>query len=98
MVNIDGQGSGRIDKAVPVHITNTMTANTTETTLVTPTVSVVTTTASTNATSIKTTAGTLYCLNVTNKTAATIYVKLYNKASAPTVGTDVPVMTIPVAA
>lgn len=30
--------------------------------------------------------------------AATIYLKFYNKASAPTVGTDVPILTVPVAA
>lgn len=36
--------------------------------------------------------GTLF-----NASAATKYVKLYNKATAPTVGTDTPIMTIPVA-
>lgn len=34
--------------------------------------------------------------SVFNPTAALIYVKLYNKATAPTVGTDVPLVTIPV--
>lgn len=58
----------------------------------------VTTTASTNASSQKASAGNLQELSVSNPTATAIYVKLYNKASAPTVGTDVPVMTIPVAA
>ena len=52
--------------------------------------------ATTNAASIKTTAGMLYELTVFNATAAVIYVKLYNKASAPTVGTDVPVFSFPV--
>ena len=37
-------------------------------------------------------------ITVSNITAATIFVKLYSKATAPTVGTDVPIMTIPVAA
>ena len=54
--------------------------------------------ASTNAASIKATAGNLFELSLFNVTAATIYLKLYNKASAPTVGTDVPLLTIPVAA
>jgi hypothetical protein len=52
--------------------------------------------ATTNATLIKSTAGNLTELTVFNPTAALVYVKLYNKTSAPTVGTDVPVLTIPV--
>lgn len=54
--------------------------------------------ASTNATSVKNAAGTLACIHIFNANAALRYLKLYNKASAPTVGTDVPVMTIPVPA
>ena len=40
----------------------------------------------------------LHELTVSNVTASTIYVKLYNKATAPTVGSDVPIFTLPVAA
>jgi hypothetical protein len=54
--------------------------------------------ATTNATNVLGSAGTLYNLSISNPTAATVYFKLYNKASSPTVGTDVPVITIPVAA
>lgn len=54
--------------------------------------------ATTNATSVKATAGSLYTLNITNFSAAAKFVKLYNKATAPTVGTDVPLQTIEVAA
>lgn len=54
-----------------------------------------TTTASTNAASVKASAGSLYEIAISNPTATAAYVKLYNKASAPTVGTDVPVCTIP---
>lgn len=51
--------------------------------------------ASTNATSVKTSAGTINALHVSNTNATTsAYLKLYNKASAPTVGTDVPVFTL----
>jgi hypothetical protein len=50
--------------------------------------------ATTNATSVKASAGTVYSLIVTNTNAAARYLKLYNKASAPTVGTDTPVATI----
>ena len=49
---------------------------------------------STNATSVKASAGMLYELEVVNNDATNpIYVKLYNKASAPTVGTDTPTET-----
>lgn len=47
--------------------------------------------ASTNATSLKASAGILGFAVVTNTNAAVRYFKLYNKASAPTVGTDTPV-------
>lgn len=52
--------------------------------------------ASTNATSVKASTGQVYGWYIFNTSAAVKYVKLYNKASAPTVGTDTPVMTIPV--
>jgi hypothetical protein len=50
--------------------------------------------ATTNATSVKGSAGTLYSLMATNVNAAVRYLKVYNKASAPSVGTDVPVWTV----
>lgn len=50
--------------------------------------------ATTNATSAKASAGAVYGWSATNTNAAVMYLKLYNKASAPTVGTDTPVMTI----
>jgi hypothetical protein len=49
--------------------------------------------ASTNATFVKASAGLLYMLAATNNGASVAFLKLYNKASAPTVGTDTPVMT-----
>lgn len=52
--------------------------------------------ATTNATSVKASAGTLLALQVSNINAALRYLKLYNKASAPTVGTDVPFMVFPI--
>lgn len=54
--------------------------------------------ATTNAAVVKSTAGNLTEISVFNPTASTIHVKLYNKTTAPTVGTDVPIITIPVAA
>ena len=50
--------------------------------------------ATTNATSVKGSAGTLGAIVVTNINAAVRYLKLYDKASAPMVGTDVPKWTI----
>lgn len=50
--------------------------------------------ATTNATSGKASAGTVHSYEAYNTTAAVKYLKLYNKASAPTVGTDTPVRTI----
>jgi hypothetical protein len=47
---------------------------------------------STNATSVKTSAGTIGTLTVTNSTASLKWIRLFNKASAPTVGTDTPVL------
>lgn len=53
--------------------------------------------ASTNATSVKGTAGSIYNVVAFNSGAAAAYVKFYNKSSAPTVGTDVPVIVMSVA-
>lgn len=50
--------------------------------------------ATTNATSVKTSSGTINSLVISNNGAGVAYFKLYNKASAPTVGTDTPVATI----
>ena len=47
---------------------------------------------------VKASAAILTEVTISNVTAATIYLKLYNKASAPTVGTDIPVMTVAVTA
>jgi hypothetical protein len=54
--------------------------------------------ASTNATSLKGSAARLYGYALTNTSAALKYVKFYNKATAPTVGTDTPVKTIAIPA
>ena len=54
--------------------------------------------ATTNATSVKTSAGKINSLVLSNQNAAIRYFKLYAKASAPTVGTDIPIAVIPVPA
>ena len=50
--------------------------------------------ASTNATLIKSSAGTLGMMALMNVGNYTRYLKIYNKASAPTVGTDTPIYTL----
>lgn len=52
--------------------------------------------ATTNATSVKASAGQVYSIYAHNINAAVRYLKIYNKASAPTVGTDTPVLTLPI--
>lgn len=54
--------------------------------------------ATTNATSVKASAGNLFKIIGNNTVASKRYLKLYNKATAPTVGTDTPFMTIPILA
>ena len=50
--------------------------------------------ASTNSTNVKGSAGQVCFIYASNINAAVRYLKLYNKATAPTVGTDVPVATL----
>lgn len=50
--------------------------------------------ASTNATVVKASAGQLYDIEVYNLNASPRYLKLYNKATSPSVGSDTPVRTI----
>lgn len=52
------------------------------------------TTASTNSTLIAAGPRTLHSIRIWNTAAATYYLKLYNKATAPNVGTDVPIMLL----
>lgn len=52
--------------------------------------------ASTNATVVKGTPGQMYAVQMFNTSASPRFVKLYNKATAPTVGTDTPIKTLTV--
>lgn len=54
--------------------------------------------ASTNATLAKSTPGRVFKISGHNAAAAVRYLKFYNKATAPTVGTDTPVLTFALAA
>jgi hypothetical protein len=51
-----------------------------------------------NGVNVKGSAGQVYFLHVINTSAGNRYLKLYNKATAPTVGTDTPAMTLMVPA
>jgi len=55
-------------------------------------------TADTNLVNIKASAGKIVTGTLHNTSAATKYVKLYNKASAPVLASDTPVLTVPIAA
>lgn len=90
-----GRGQTVAGQAMGVAVVSIPTVNSTPTT---PTLSTINSAATTNATSVKASGGTIYSINISNTGATARYVKLYNKASAPTVGIDVPVLTIPVAA
>lgn len=54
--------------------------------------------ASTNTTLLKSSSGRIFPGEVCNMAAYDVFLKLYNKASAPTVGTDTPAFTLPVKA
>lgn len=73
-------------------------AGTTTNTPATPTADNYNSAASTNARVIKASAGTLYSIKASNANAAVRYLKLYNTATSPTVGTTVPVLMIPIPA
>jgi hypothetical protein len=53
---------------------------------------------SVNATSAKAAAGEVWLANGYNAKAAVVYLKIYNKATAPTVGTDTPFVTLAIPA
>lgn len=65
--------------------------------LITGTSRIVSAAATTNATLAKPVFGSLAGFHGYNASAAVKYLKFYNKASAPTVGTDIPVLTIALA-
>ena len=92
-----------LDAAIPAGTNNigavTLASTTvTASTPVTPTTTFVNSVATTNATLIKNSAGTLWSAVISNSAAAARFVKLFNLAVAPTVGTSVPVLTIAVPA
>jgi len=90
--------AAQISGTQPVSGTVTATVTGGTTLPVTPTTTFTNSAASTNATVTKASAGTVWSILASNINAATRYLKLYNKAAAPTVGTDIPVIVIPIPA
>jgi hypothetical protein len=90
-------GNGMTGIDTPITIAGTV-ATTSTSTPATPSAISVTSAASTNASSQKATAGSLFEITADNMTASAKFVKLYNKATAPTVGTDIPILTLEIAA
>lgn len=88
-------GRSGLADALPVAISGNPVINTFPSV---PTVTTINSAATTNATAVSGTAATLTGLYATNIGATAAFVKLYNKATAPTVGTDVPVAIIVVPA
>ena len=54
--------------------------------------------ATTNATLVRTGSANVIQITASNINAAIRYLKIYDKATAPTVGTDTPILTIPIPA
>jgi hypothetical protein len=101
VINVGTAGSAASNVVTVQGIASMTPVNTTQTVTATAnggTASRVNAAASTNATSLKASAGQLYTIDVFNAAAYNVFLKFYNKASAPTVGSDTPVMTIPVQA
>jgi len=84
----DGTTAAAVDTVGGVKITPTPTSNQTG-----PSQSKIKAAASDNATNVKNAAGQLYGYDLSNNTASNKWLKLYNKASAPTSG-DTPAATI----
>lgn len=92
-VQVDSSGA----EVVPPTSTGQTAANASLASLVngaTSTARLLSAAASTNATSVKASAGTVRMVSGRNARATSVFLKFYNKASAPTVGTDTPRKTI----
>jgi hypothetical protein len=102
---VTGTGSQRVTVAsdntpfaVKIDQTTPGTTNAVNSTPVTPTPFSLSSTNTTNLTTVKASAGTLFSAACSNNGAAAAFVKLYNKASNPTLASDVPVLIIPIPA
>jgi len=96
--------TGNLTREIPSYALSpatTVTANSTiraETTSSATVLYTVNSAASTNGANVKASAANVYGLSVHNASASTKYVRLFNLATAPTVGTSVPIMVVAVPA
>lgn len=99
-INVDlqrGDGAGATSMGVPVNVANSISGVLNlnpSTSYGASTLHQLISAATTNATSVKTAVGLINEITLSNTTESPKYFKLYNKASAPTVGTDTPVRTV----
>lgn len=97
-----GNGNTASGQAIPVHVvagsggSSTTPAIAASTTVAGTSVAKVLSAASTNPTLVKSTSGRLYGYQLANTTAAWKFLRLYNLTVAPTVGTSVPFMVVPI--
>lgn len=92
-----GRGDNNAQKAIATNVVNmptVVTNNTPAATVGANTTHHLISAATTNSTLVKATALTINSLVVSNNGAAVAYFKLYSKNTAPTVGTDTPVLTM----
>lgn len=92
-MTMDTNQIGNLGPQDAAHSVSTTPANTSDVTK-----SRVNSAASTNATVLKASAGLTRKIQLFNNAAYTVYFKFYDKATTPTVGTDVPSCTIPIPA
>ncbi len=98
---VGGQGSSSAGQGIPVIPAGTQTVSGAVSLTTTAAATGISATkmnsaATTNALSVRTAGARLYSFYFANTTASWKYVKFYNKATAPTVGTDTPLFTVAV--
>lgn len=91
-----GRGQSSAGQALAVSVVNAITAD--QGTPRTPTASIINSAATTNGTSVKNAGGNIYSIVASNTNAAARFLKLYNLATAPTVGTSAVALTIAIPA
>jgi hypothetical protein len=91
VIFLNGRDEVEVSSTNPLPTTSTASANAGG---ITSTKRLLSALGTTNSNLVKGSAGRIYAIQGYNTSAAVKYLKLYNKATAPTVGTDTPVKTI----
>lgn len=96
-------GLSNLLNALPVQVANALTVSLSGSSIITPVVNTgqglstyhhLIAAGTNNLTSVKTTAGVIGSITLTNAHTSGIYFKLYNKASAPVLASDTPIKTV----